>query len=256
MNDKPELFRLCITRIQMEKLPVAIHIALNEARMKKRSTDTMVDLTQTLLGALNRNVGMKPPKGSAAKLEANRQDFQPQGATAYPVFLPQLTMPPPPVTNQPQTQNGARPRNNQNKNKNQGQQQNQGQRNRDRSSNRGRNSREDKKKNPKSGGGRKSNFVTPWPENKTYLSKNGNQLSNAFNDHFRDFCFRCGHSSHQGKDCPIYTNRTPIMSLCTHCRQGLHDDCKSRRRDLVEPADKGMAVMKQILQAQAMLLRG
>jgi hypothetical protein len=61
-NDKPELFRLCITRIQMEKLPVPIHTVLNEARMKTRSADTMVDLTQTLLAALNRYVGMRPTK--------------------------------------------------------------------------------------------------------------------------------------------------------------------------------------------------
>jgi hypothetical protein len=256
MNDKPELFRLCITRIQMEKLPVAIHIALNEARMKIRSTDTMVDLTQTLLAALNRYVGMKPPKGSAAKLEASRQDSQPQGAMVYPVFPPQLTMPRPPVPTQPQTQNGARPKNNQNKSKNQDQKRNQGQRSRDRSSSRGRTSREDKKKNSRNGGGKKPSFVTPWPENKTYMSKNGNQLSDAFNDHFRDFCFRCGHSSHQGKDCRIYSDRTPIMTLCTRCRQGLHEECKSKRRDLTGPADKGIAEMEQILQAQAMLLRG
>jgi hypothetical protein len=90
MNDKPELFRLCITRIQMEKLPMVIHTALNEARMKISSTDTMVDLTQTLLAALNRYVGMKPPKGSTAKLEAARHGSQPQGAAAYPIFPPQL----------------------------------------------------------------------------------------------------------------------------------------------------------------------
>jgi hypothetical protein len=46
------------------------------------------------------------------------------------------------------------------------------------------------------------------------------------------------------------------MNLCTRCRQGLHEECKSKRRDLTEPADKGIAEMKQILQAQAMLLRG
>jgi hypothetical protein len=38
----------------MEKLLNPFHTALNEARMKIRSTDTVVDLTQTLLAALNR----------------------------------------------------------------------------------------------------------------------------------------------------------------------------------------------------------
>ncbi len=61
-NDKPELFRLCITRIQMEKLPVPIHTVPNEARMKTRTTDTVVDPTQTLLAALNRYEGMRPTK--------------------------------------------------------------------------------------------------------------------------------------------------------------------------------------------------
>jgi hypothetical protein len=197
---------------------------------------------------------MKPPKGSEAKLEAIRQDSQPQGAMVYPVFPPQLSMPPPPVPAQPQAQNGARNKNNQNKNKNQ---QQQGQRSRDRSASRGRNSREDdKKRNSRNGDRKKPSFVTPWPENKAYMSKNGNQLSEAFNEHFRDFCFRCGHSSHQGKDCRIYPDRTPIMTLCTRCRQGLHEDCKSKRRDLAGGADKGIAEMKQILQAQAMFLRG
>jgi hypothetical protein len=46
------------------------------------------------------------------------------------------------------------------------------------------------------------------------------------------------------------------MTLCTRCRQGLHEECKSKRRDLTEGADKGIAEMKQILQAQAMFLRG
>ncbi len=66
-NDKPELFRLCITRIQMEKLPVPIHTVLNEARMKTRPTDTIVDPIQTLLAALSHHVGMRPTKMAAAK---------------------------------------------------------------------------------------------------------------------------------------------------------------------------------------------
>jgi hypothetical protein len=254
MNDKPELFRLCITRIQMEKLPMVIHTALNEARMKIRSTDTMVDLTQTLLAALNRYVGMKPPKGSAAKLEAARYDSQPQGAVTYPIFPPQLAIPPPATPIPAQTGNGRRDKGNQSRGRNQ---QQRGQKGRDRSASRGRNLRgEDRKKNPKNGDRKKPSFVTPWPENKPYMSKNGNQLSEAFNDHFREFCFRCGHSSHQGRDCRTYPDRTPIMTLCTRCRQGLHEECKSKRRDLTAGGDGNMSEMKQILQAQAMLLRG
>jgi hypothetical protein len=258
MNDKPELFRLCITRIQMEKLPMVIHTALNEARMKIRSTDTMVDLTQTLLAALNRYVGMKPPKGATAKLEVARQDpySQYHGAVAYPVFPPQLATPiPPPAMPVPEKKgNGNRDKRSQGKGGNKQQRDRKG---RERSASRGRNSKgNDGKNSPRNGDKKKPSFVTPWPENKPYMSKNGNQLSEAFNDHFRDFCFRCGHSSHQGRDCRTYPDRTPIMTLCTRCRQGLHEDCKSKRRDLVGGGDNNMAEMKQIMQAQAMLLRG
>ncbi len=65
-KDKPELFRLCITKNQMEKLPGPIHTALNEARMKIQSMNTMVDLTQMLLAALNRYVRMRLNKAAAA----------------------------------------------------------------------------------------------------------------------------------------------------------------------------------------------
>jgi hypothetical protein len=178
MNDKPELFRLCITRIQMEKLPMVIHTALNEARMKIRSTDTMVDLTQTLLAALNHYVGMKPPKGSAAKLEAARHDSQPPGAVAYPIFPPPLAMPPPATPTPAQTGNGGRDKGNQSRGRNQ---QQRGQRGRDRSASRGRNSKgEDRKNNSKNGDWKKPGFVTPWPENKPYMSKNVKALWEAW----------------------------------------------------------------------------
>jgi hypothetical protein len=73
-------------------------------------------------------------------------------------------------------------------------------------------------------------FVDPWPENKPYLNKSGNALSAEFEKAFEAFCFKCGHISHKGQDCRIYPDQTAFLTLCSKCRQGLHDDCKSRRK--------------------------
>jgi hypothetical protein len=73
-------------------------------------------------------------------------------------------------------------------------------------------------------------FVDPWPENKPYLNKSGNALSAEFEKAFEAFCFKCGHFSHKGQDCRIYPESTAVLTLCSKCRQGLHDECKSRRK--------------------------
>jgi hypothetical protein len=73
-------------------------------------------------------------------------------------------------------------------------------------------------------------FVDPWPENKPYLNKSGNTLSAEFEKAFEAFCYKCGHFSHKGQDCRIYTDSTAVLTLCSKCRQGLHDQCKSRRK--------------------------
>jgi hypothetical protein len=190
----------------MEKLPVPIHTALNKARMKIRSTDTMVDLTQTLLAALNRYVGMRSTKTAAAK------------AIGQYEALPQ----------EPANQDG-----------------------------RSRNPRGERKETPGNNGRRKPTFVPQWPEGEAYLSKDGTQLLEAFTTHFQGHCVRCGHSSHKGSECRIYPKRT--LTLCTLCHQGLHEFCKSRRRDLGQQADPsldGLAAIKQCLLAHDMLLRG
>jgi hypothetical protein len=81
---------------------------------------------------------------------------------------------------------------------------------------------------------RKSKFVEPWPLDKNYLNKSGNALTPEFERHFSNHCFKCGHMSHRGQDCRIYPSNTAILSLCSSCRQGLHDECKSKRPDLVK----------------------
>jgi hypothetical protein len=78
-------------------------------------------------------------------------------------------------------------------------------------------------------------FVDPWPENKTYLNKSGNALSAEFEKAFEAFCYKCGHFSHKGQDCRIYPDSTAVLTLCSKCRQGLHDECKSRRKFFPKP---------------------
>ncbi len=49
------------------------------------------------------------------------------------------------------------------------------------------------------------------------------------------------------------------MTLCTRCHQGLHEFCKSRRRDLGQQTNSppdDLAAIKQCLLAHDMLLRG
>ena len=77
---------------------------------------------------------------------------------------------------------------------------------------------------------RKFSFVTPWPDNKPYTNKSGNRLSNECEEHFRDHCLKCGMNSHRNNECRIYTDRTVILTLCSECRQGFHDQCKNYKK--------------------------
>jgi hypothetical protein len=84
--------------------------------------------------------------------------------------------------------------------------------------------------------GSKFSYVAPWPENMPYLSKNGNTLTRECEAHFDGFCFRCGHSSHTHENCRVYNNKDVFITLCSVCRQGFHDSCRSRRWGLREEA--------------------
>jgi len=98
----------------------------------------------------------------------------------------------------------------------------------------------DKKKGGDKGNFKKkyiSGFVQPWPANCSYLSKNGNMLKPEFESHFRGHCHKCGHSSHRALKCKTYPETTTILTLCERCRQGLHEVCRSKRRDLAPQID-------------------
>jgi hypothetical protein len=71
-------------------------------------------------------------------------------------------------------------------------------------------------------------FVKPWPQDKKYMSKNGNQLSKECNEWFQGFCFKCGHSSHSYDKCKTYPETTTFLSLCSKCYQGFHEQCRRR----------------------------
>ena len=66
-------------------------------------------------------------------------------------------------------------------------------------------------------------LVKPWDSKIPYHnSKSANGLSKSINDHFRDFCYKCGHRSHKAKDCKIY-NGLIVMDLCSKCIAGLRN---------------------------------
>jgi hypothetical protein len=114
-----------------------------------------------------------------------------------------------------------------NKNRNQ-----QNQQSRARNRSRGRN--QSKQGNQKNCRGRscskstgKPYFVKPWPKNEPYLTRDKKSFLPAFEEHFKNFCYRCGLSNHSAKNCRIYPDAKIIMELCGVCCMGLHDRCKN-----------------------------
>jgi len=80
---------------------------------------------------------------------------------------------------------------------------------------------------------RPKRFVAIWPLGRPYVTASANAFTPEFENHFHNFCKRCGHSSHPTETCRIYMDQPYVGTLCSHCRQGLHIVCNSRRRDLM-----------------------
>ena len=76
-------------------------------------------------------------------------------------------------------------------------------------------------------------FVKPWNPNVPHTSKSGNQLTKDFEEWMKGFCHRCGYSNHIAKECRTYPSNTTVLTLCMVCCQGLHVDCKSKRKDIL-----------------------
>ena len=224
----PELFRQAITRIQRDPhLPVFVHKALNEGRLRIRDTDRIPDLNQIIVGSLNGYIGMKPKnivktggianggkKESISKVYA--LEYNPTQVT--PSILHDSCTPP--KTQQTQQSNGT--------------QKKQNPKNAPPISSKSAPSTPNTKK--KFSGGQQGNkryskfkFVEPWPTGKRYVSKNGNALTKECEEHFHGFCFRCGHSSHTSDNCKIYPDKTVFLTLCDTCKQGFHEECRSKR---------------------------
>jgi hypothetical protein len=79
---------------------------------------------------------------------------------------------------------------------------------------------------------RKYTFVEPWPVGVPYLSKSGNTLKPEVDAHFKNFCLKCGCDNHKADSCITYPEKTTIITICSRCRQGFHEECRSKRRGL------------------------
>ncbi len=231
------LYKKIISRIQQEKFPNFVVSGLDEAYVRIHRDHTILELTQLILNPLQRFAGMRQAqsKNQVHQISSDSQVI-PGNSSSVPM---QFTVPPPPITQVKQVQNAGtgnaqknqKPKQegkNKNRNQNDGKKDNYVRKEK-------RFERSDKydRRMPK-----RQNFVEPWPVGKNYLSKNGNTLTGEFENHFRGFCFKCGHSSHQSDQCRIYPDKTIILDICSRCRQGLHETCKSRRYDLTSGVKK------------------
>jgi hypothetical protein len=244
----PDLFRAIISRILLEKLPERVSKELVEARHKIASSDNLNTLLQLLLSVLYSLAGYKPrpstnqgtgfPQVKAIQEQPEKSEYAnlvPHLVAAVQAASAQSVVPVPPPLD-PRNSNAGVPK--QNKNNGGGNANN---------PNNGKNSNgstgsKNPQSAPKSGKSngnsngnkrkfkKKFSFVTPWPENKPYTSKSGNSLSKECEEHFDGYCFRCGMNSHRAERCRIYTDKTVIITLCSECRQGFHDQCKNYKK--------------------------
>jgi hypothetical protein len=234
--DPADMMRNIITIIQrQEGLPKFVQDSLHEARLKIVDTDKPAHMYQILVAACHKYIGMKPKNVKVVESvpQYQQQHYQqPQHQQQY--LMPQVYL----VDSTPKQQNngkkdpwwvtkkkkqeaeGKKPENvNQKKPDNQ-------------------------KKEEKKVSSKRHKFVEPWPDNCPYVSTNGNRLTKEFEKWFENSCYKCGHSSHSATKCRVYPEKTTILTLCTRCRQGLHENCKSKRKGL---PDKQVAAVNQLM---------
>lgn len=196
-----------IRRVKREKLPAYIDRNLEEARIKIEQEHDPIVLHEIFLAAMKGAVTWrtKPTIVHQTHLEEPEPPKQPPAQTPAVTYQkPTKPKNPNPKKKTEENKNKARGRDRDNVNNNRG--------------------KDDKSRSRSRG---RATMVKQWPENKPYHSKNGNKLSRECELWFDGHCFRCGHSSHQGGDCRIYPDRTTILTLCSTCRSGFHEVCKS-----------------------------
>jgi hypothetical protein len=69
---------------------------------------------------------------------------------------------------------------------------------------------------------KEQDWVSPFPSDQTYLTPTG-KLNVYCKKHFQHFCYCCGSSKHQSKNCDRYSTIT--TELCKKCMIGFHKNC-------------------------------
>ena len=236
----PELFKQLITRIQRDpNLPAFIYTKLNEARLRIRDTDKLPELNQILLGSLNAYIGFKPKNENRSPGAAMPENYKVQGSKIHKKgreYVPttEFSSPCTSPQHQPAVPQTGTPQRHPKQGKTPGQKPQQQQQQHPQGDNTSAHSEEGTSKKVNgiqrvNGNKKQHNFVRPWPENKNYLSKDGNAPSREFEEHFHGYCFKCGHSSHVAANCKVYREKVIHPNLCHCCLQGFHSTCRSRR---------------------------
>jgi hypothetical protein len=195
-QNQPQLFKAMISRImQQSDLPYAVREALQTARMRIWPDDKMDKLATTLNAACQKYIGYRH-RGMQSK-KANTADLPNPLALEYNSGGAKITADPPkhdPKQDQPKGKNqGGQAKATA---KTQGDGADGGDRQKSQGRGRGYYKGRGNKKRP--------SFVRPWPADKPYMSKSGNQLLKEFNYWFAGYCAKCGFSNHVAKDCKTY----------------------------------------------------
>ena len=224
------LHRAMISRIlQQNDLPYAVRTSLTEARLRIRDTDTLSEANTALDSACKKFLGARIPRSKLVKTDEKTN----KNANAIKYPPPKYHLAGTLGTDHDVLEQKKPGANKQGQGRTEG-----------KDSGKGKiDGVQQKKSNFKQDGkspytqqndrGNRQ-FVKPWNPNIPHTSKSGNQLTKDFEEWMKGFCHRCGYGNHAAKDCRTYPSRTTVLTLCQVCNQGLHVDCLSKRKDILE----------------------
>jgi len=200
--DQKQLYLQIVMRIRRERLPSFILRALEEARILIENETDPLRLFSTLMSAIRPVVGIKLRGGPNHNFSSGNGNYSKRVERDNSRR-----------DNEPKKSRKV---------------------DRERSESKSRDKDSNGKKNSKNNRGRsygrnKSRYVQPWPQGKPYRNASGNKLTREIESHFRGYCFRCGIAGHNADNCRIYTDKTPVLTLCTTCNSGFHRQCKNKR---------------------------